>query len=71
MVLVSIGLALGITAAVALRQVVAKELYGVSALDPAVLAVVVVLLAAVALIACVVPARRALKVDPVIVLSEN
>jgi ABC-type lipoprotein release transport system permease subunit len=58
-------------AAVGLRQVVAKELYGVSALDPMVLAAVVGLLAAVALVACVVPARRATKVDPVIVLSES
>ena len=71
LLLVGIGLALGVAAAVALRQVVAKELYGVSALDPAVLAAVVALLGGVALLACVVPARRALKVEPVIVLSEN
>lgn len=71
LLLVGIGLSLGAGAAIALRQAVANELYGVSALDPAVLGGVVALLAAVALLACAGPARRATKVDPVIVLSEN
>ncbi|WP_321477288.1 FtsX-like permease family protein [uncultured Paludibaculum sp.] len=71
LVLVGVGLALGIAAAVGLRAVVENELYGVSALDPAVLAAVVVVLGLVALMACVVPAWRALKVDPMVVLSES
>ncbi len=71
LLLVSVGLALGIAAAVGLRRALASELYGVSALDPAVLAAVVALLASAALVACVVPARRATKVDPVIVLNES
>lgn len=71
LLLVGIGLALGLGAAVALRQAVANELYGVSALDPSVLASVVMLLGSVALLACFAPARRATKVDPVTVLSEN
>ena len=65
-----IGLSLGAGAAIALRQV-ANELYGASALDPAVLAAVAALLAAVALAAWAGPARGATKVNPVIVLSEN
>ena len=65
-----IGLSLGAGAAIALRQV-ANELYGVSALDPAALAAVVALLAAVALVAWAGPARGATKVNPVIVLSED
>jgi predicted permease len=71
LVLVGIGLALGIVAAVALRRALASELYGVTALDPGVLGAVVALLALAALVACVVPARRATKVDPVIVLNES
>lgn len=71
MILVGVGLGLGITAAVGLRAVVAQELYGVSALDPEVLSAVVAVLGVVALAACVVPAWRALQVDPMIVLSEN
>lgn len=71
LLLVGIGLVLGLGAAVALRQAVANELYGVSALDPSVLASVVMLLGSVALLACFAPARRATKVDPVTVLSEN
>jgi predicted permease len=71
LLLVGIGLVLGIAAAVGLRRALASELYGVSALDPAVLAGVVALLASAALVACIVPARRATKVDPVVVLNES
>jgi predicted permease len=71
LLLVGIGLVLGIAAAVGLSRALASELYGVSALDPAVLAGVVALLASAALVACVVPARRAARVDPVVVLNEN
>lgn len=71
LVLVGVGLVLGIVAAVGLRAVVQQELYGVSALDPLVLAGVVGVLGLVALAACVVPASRAVKVDPMVVLSES
>ena len=69
--LVAVGLVIGIAASVALRKVVANELYGVGALDPVVIGAVVGLLGLVALAACAAPARRATKVDPVIVLNEN
>ncbi|MBS1854274.1 MAG: ABC transporter permease [Acidobacteria bacterium] len=65
------GLALGAAGAVALRSVVAGELYGVKPLDPAVMLVVVLTLAAVGLGACVPPARRATRVDPAITLREQ
>jgi len=69
--LVLIGLVLGIIGAVSLQKVVATEIYGVRALDPLVLASVMALLASVALAACVVPARRAMRVDPIVALRSE
>jgi putative ABC transport system permease protein len=66
--LVAMGFVLGIGAAAFLQKAVAKQIYGVQPYDPVVLAGVIVLLAAIALIACAVPARRAMGVDPVLVL---
>ena len=69
--LLAAGLALGVAGSVALRSVIAGQLYGVQPLDPAVMSTVVATLAAVGLAACVLPARRAVRVDPVIVLREQ
>ncbi|MBZ5521210.1 MAG: ABC transporter permease [Acidobacteriia bacterium] len=68
--LVGTGLALGIAGALALRTAVASQIYGVRPLDPLVMGSVIVLLGTVALVACAVPARRAVLVNPVAVLSE-
>ena len=62
--LVLIGIALGIAGYLALSQVVGRLLYGIAATDPLTLAVAPVILAVVALVACLIPARRATKVDP-------
>jgi predicted permease len=61
-----IGVAVGLAAALALTQVMAHSsmIYGVRAYDPWTLIVVTVLLVAVALAACFVPARRAMNIDP-------
>jgi predicted permease len=64
------GLGLGVAGAVALRQVVENEIYGVGALDPLVIGGVAMLLAAVVLAASALPARRAVRVQPVRVLNE-
>ncbi|HYR23323.1 MAG TPA: ABC transporter permease [Chthoniobacterales bacterium] len=62
---VVIGLAIGIAAAFALGRLLSSQLFEVSAHNPALLGGATVLLAAVALLACLLPARRAALVDPV------
>jgi ABC-type antimicrobial peptide transport system permease subunit len=57
------GLVAGAIAAILLRNVVASQLYGISALDPVVLAGVPILLGVIALVATYLPARRVLKID--------
>jgi putative ABC transport system permease protein len=66
--LVSVGLVLGLFGAFAVTRVLATLLYGVSTTDPAVFAGVAGLLAAVALMACYLPARRAMKINPMTAL---
>jgi predicted permease len=68
--LIGLGFALGLAGAFAMRQVLARELYGVNPMDPSVLTAVAALLGAVALVACALPARRAARIDPVIALME-
>ncbi|AKS40524.1 ABC transporter permease [Wenzhouxiangella marina] len=69
--LVAIGLAIGITLALLLSGLIAAQLHGVSRFDPAVMGLVVVFLGAVALIACLLPAWRASRVDPIEALRQE
>jgi ABC-type antimicrobial peptide transport system permease subunit len=64
----AIGMAFGLVCAIGLSGVVASLLYGVSATDPLTFLLITLLLSAVALAACFIPARRATKVDPVLAI---
>jgi predicted permease len=70
LILVASGFVLGSLGAVALRKSLESQLFDVSPFDPAVLIAVSALLAAVALAACALPARRATRIDPIIALAE-
>jgi predicted permease len=70
-VLVAAGLGAGVLGALALRRVIASQLFGVEPLDPVVLLAVTAVLALTAGLASFWPARRASRVDPIIALSDQ
>jgi putative ABC transport system permease protein len=68
MLLAGLGLLAGVAAALGLSRVIASELFAVSASDPLTFAEVGLLLALLAFVGCYLPARRAMRVDPMIAL---
>jgi predicted permease len=71
MSLVAIGVLIGFAAALAVGRLLSRMLYGLSASDPASVAGAAVVLLAVALVACYLPARWASRVDPLVALREG
>jgi ABC-type antimicrobial peptide transport system permease subunit len=71
MTLVAVGLGSGLVGALILTRFLRSLLYAVSPNDPLTFAVLPALLAAVALLACLVPARRATQVDPLVALRDG
>jgi putative ABC transport system permease protein len=66
--LIGLGIVLGLVAALAFARLLAGNLYGVTTSDPVTFLAVSLLLVSVSLAACYVPARRAMRVDPMIAL---
>jgi ABC-type antimicrobial peptide transport system permease subunit len=71
MTMTLIGLALGLVGVIALSRVMVGLLYGVSPTDPLTFAGVSMVLLLVALLACLIPARRATRVDPIVALRSE
>jgi putative ABC transport system permease protein len=69
--LAALGIGAGLAGALGLAQVLKSLLYGVGASDPATFAAVAAVLAAVVLLASYMPARRAMRVDPVVALRQE
>ncbi len=71
LVIAGAGILIGLAAAFALTRFMEKLIFGISASDPVTFAVVTLLLAAIALLAGYVPARRAAKIDPLEALRQE
>jgi ABC-type antimicrobial peptide transport system permease subunit len=63
--LAAVGVALGVAGSLGLTQLLANQLAGVTATDPLTFASSIALLLAAAILACVIPARRASRIDPI------
>jgi putative ABC transport system permease protein len=68
MILTLIGLILGLVGAFLVGRAMQSQLYGIGAIDPVALGGVAAILILAALLACYVPARRAMRVDPMVAL---
>ena len=71
LMLIAVGIGVGLVASLMLTPVIRSFLWGVTTTDPLTLSVVVIALALVALLACYLPARRAVKVTPIVALRSE
>jgi putative ABC transport system permease protein len=68
MKLAAIGIAAGLALSLLVTRLLARFFFGVSAADPLTIGAITLLLGGLALLACYLPARRAMKVDPLVAL---
>jgi putative ABC transport system permease protein len=66
-----IGISVGLASALGITRLLASELYGVSSADPATFVAAAVLMTVVTLLACYIPTRRAMRVDPLVALRDE
>ena len=71
LVLVSVGAAIGVLASFGLTRFMENMLFGVTPTDALTFVMIVLLLGLVALLACLIPAARAMRVDPIVVLRQQ
>jgi len=66
-----VGISLGLACALGITRLLASELYGISSADPATFIAAATLMTAVTLLACYIPTRRAMRVDPMVALRNE
>jgi putative ABC transport system permease protein len=71
LIVIGIGMVIGLAASLGLTRIISSSLFGVTASDPTTYGVVLLTLFVVACLACYVPARRALKVDPLVAMRQD
>jgi putative ABC transport system permease protein len=71
MALAAVDLMIGIVSALLLSRIMSSIVYGVATIDPLTVVGVSLLLISVALVACYVPARRAVRIDPAVALRHE
>jgi putative ABC transport system permease protein len=67
----ALGLSIGVAGALGVGRLLRSQLFGTSPIDPTTLILEVAILASVAILACVVPARRAARLDPMVALRSE
>ncbi|HKU73430.1 MAG TPA: ABC transporter permease [Pyrinomonadaceae bacterium] len=70
-VLVSVGVVVGVLASFGLTRFIENMLFGITPTDPLTFVVIISILGVVALLACLIPAQRAMRVDPIVVLRHQ